>query len=66
MSRSVWVVAVVCCLANAANAGDVVIRAERPMPPPNWALLERELLRANAAACDDPRQSRLSMRASGE
>jgi hypothetical protein len=33
------------CLAAAASA-QVVIRVERPMPPPEWALLQRALLRA--------------------
>ena len=27
------------------------VRIDQPMSPPNWALLERELLRANTAAC---------------
>jgi len=34
-----------------AFARETVIRVEGPMPPPSWALLERELLRANARAC---------------
>ncbi|MCB0689643.1 MAG: hypothetical protein KDC53_24050, partial [Saprospiraceae bacterium] len=29
----------------------VIISVESPMNPPTWALLERELLKANAAAC---------------
>jgi hypothetical protein len=29
-----------------------VLRIETPMPPPAWALLEREVLRANSLACD--------------
>lgn len=45
-----------CCLLLAVlcadlRAADHVIRVETPMPPPAWALLERELLRANTAAC---------------
>ncbi len=32
-------------------SGDVRIDVDRAMEPPNWALLERELLRANAEAC---------------
>ena len=32
-------------------AKDVTIQIESPMPPPTWALLEIELLRANADAC---------------
>ena len=29
------------------------IQIETPLPPPGWALLERELLRANTAACQE-------------
>lgn len=32
-------------------AAEVVLEVESPMSPPAWALLERELLRANAEAC---------------
>jgi hypothetical protein len=39
-------------VANAA-AGEVNITINTPMPPPSWALLERELLRANAEACEE-------------
>ena len=35
------------------SAGDVAIRIQTPMTPPGWALLERELLRANHAACQE-------------
>jgi hypothetical protein len=31
--------------------GDAVVRVETPMTPPAWALLERELLRAQTIAC---------------
>src|SRR5690348_12359631 len=34
-----------------ARSGEAVLRVRAPMAPPGWALLERELLRANAAAC---------------
>jgi hypothetical protein len=34
-----------------ARCGEPVLRVRTPMAPPGWALLERELLRANAAAC---------------
>src|SRR5690242_20411828 len=34
-----------------ASAGEVAVRIDAPMPPPGWALLERELLRAGARAC---------------
>ncbi|GAB4157192.1 MAG: hypothetical protein Tsb009_34240 [Planctomycetaceae bacterium] len=33
------------------HAGDVTVRITQPMSPPHWALLERELLKANEAAC---------------
>jgi hypothetical protein len=34
-----------------ARTADAVVTIDTPMPPPAWALLERELLRANTAAC---------------
>lgn len=36
-----------------AQASDVTISIETPMAPPGWALMERELLKANAAACKE-------------
>jgi len=36
-----------------ASAGDATIHIEAPMPPPAWALLERELLRTSADACEE-------------
>ncbi|MCB0062516.1 MAG: hypothetical protein KDE19_10385 [Caldilineaceae bacterium] len=39
--------------APSANPSAVVLEAEKPMSPPHWALLERELLRAQAAACQE-------------
>lgn len=36
---------------RAADDGPLVV--DSPMPPPEWALLERELLRANTAACQE-------------
>ena len=41
------------CLAEhpIAAVGEVKISVQTPMSPPGWALLERQLLRANAAAC---------------
>ncbi len=39
--------------AGALKAGEVTISIESPMPPPAWALLERELLRANTRACEE-------------
>src|SRR3954451_18859390 len=35
---------------SARCAGPALL-VDSPLPPPAWALLERELLRANAAAC---------------
>ncbi len=35
----------------AARCGETVVHVRTPMAPPGWALLERELLRTNAAAC---------------
>src|SRR5437762_2439933 len=35
------------------SAAEPTIRIDTPMPPPAWALLERELLRANTAACEE-------------
>ena len=38
-------------LAPKARSEGVTVRVATPSPPPEWALLERELLRANDAAC---------------
>ena len=35
------------------RATDVIAAIEAPMTPPYWALLQRELLRANTAACEE-------------
>jgi hypothetical protein len=40
-------------LATALLAQAQEVRVTTPMSPPAWALLERELLRANAAACQE-------------
>jgi hypothetical protein len=48
--RLTLVVAVGPAIPEAA-AGEVRITLREPMSPPAWALLERQLLRANAAAC---------------
>ncbi|MEQ8786349.1 MAG: hypothetical protein RIC55_08615 [Pirellulaceae bacterium] len=37
--------------SQSLSAEEAVIEIDAPLPPPAWALLERELLRANAAAC---------------
>ena len=43
------------CLASGPGllAGDVSVSVTTPMSPPSWALLQRELLRANTAACEE-------------
>ncbi len=40
-------------LVGGSPGGDPTISLEKPVSPPAWALLERELLKANAAACED-------------
>src|SRR5690348_13254061 len=37
----------------AALGAETSLRIETPLPPPGWALLERELLRTNTAACQE-------------
>lgn len=57
MSQYVIRVAIVACLtllvAGRAIAGEPTIHIDTPLPPPAWALLERELLKQNAAACEE-------------
>ena len=50
-----WALAVIVVLfgTTIARAGETVIHVDKPMPPPSWALLERELLRANGRACEE-------------
>src|SRR5262245_33156318 len=36
-----------------ASAADRLLTIATPMSPPEWALLQRELLRANTAACEE-------------
>jgi hypothetical protein len=45
------VVVLTLALPSVAHPADHVIHVTTPMQPPTWAVLERELLRANAAAC---------------
>ena len=56
MRRSVFhwaAMAVLFCLSlPSAPAKDVAIVVDEPMPPPAWALMERELLRANSRAVE--------------
>ena len=37
----------------ASSAAEPTLLIQTPMSPPPWALLERELLRANTAACQE-------------
>src|SRR5437588_6709338 len=46
-------IAVLCAITGAGSAAEPIIRIDTPMSPPAWALLERELLRANTAACEE-------------
>ncbi|MEC9010792.1 MAG: hypothetical protein VX877_16120, partial [Planctomycetota bacterium] len=39
------------CLALRASAAEPTIHIRTPVTPPTWALLERQLLDTNAAAC---------------
>jgi hypothetical protein len=38
---------------RAATPPELTIRIDKPMEPPSWALLERELLRASTHACEE-------------
>jgi hypothetical protein len=46
-------IALLIAFASAANAAAPAIQVDTTMSPPAWALLQRELLRANAAACEE-------------
>lgn len=41
-----------CAFAPILCAGETKIEVETPMSPPAWAVMQRELLRENAAACE--------------
>jgi hypothetical protein len=43
----------VVALSGLVRAEQVAIEIKQPMSPPGWALLERELLRTNAIACQE-------------
>ncbi len=48
-----WGVFVVCALAlETVNAKEITLKIDTRMPPPAWALLEREALRVNSQACE--------------
>jgi hypothetical protein len=54
-ARNFRLSALACCVCFVAGAtvraAEPALSIETPMSPPAWALLERELLRANTAAC---------------
>ncbi|AGA31277.1 hypothetical protein [Singulisphaera acidiphila] len=51
--RAVWGLAICLLVLPFRGAGGATIRVASPMTPPEWALLERELFRANTAACEE-------------
>jgi hypothetical protein len=51
--RTFWISAAFLVFASTALAQDRVLSIDTPMSPPTWALLERNLLQANAAACKE-------------
>ena len=55
-SKSWWAILLVLSAlkpTRGAEPVDAAVRLETPLAPPGWALLERELLRANARACEE-------------
>jgi hypothetical protein len=52
MRRCSFVVLLLSLGLRALGAAEVTIVIDSPMPPPAWALLEQQLLRANSGACD--------------
>ncbi len=54
MLRKLFLLSCVLLFASrSANAQHFKLDLSTPMSPPTWALLERELLRANTAACEE-------------
>lgn len=53
MIRCVGVVLIASAMASLASGESPKLSIASPMTPPSWALLERELLRANADACEE-------------
>ncbi len=50
--RSIWLLLALIAMEASARGGDGPIEIRTPMPPPSWALLERDLIKANAEACE--------------
>ena len=53
LRRAGWCLAALLTLVPLRGAGGITIRVASPSAPPEWALLERELFRANTSACED-------------
>lgn len=53
LQRVIWGLALCLAIWPDRGADGVTIRVASPMTPPEWALLERELFRANTAACEE-------------
>ena len=54
MKTTLWltIALILCCVRpTGLRAHDAIIRIDSAMPPPTWALLERELLRVHTEAC---------------
>ncbi len=49
--RTLLAAAALVLIPTLGLADEKILHVKTPMAPPSWALLERELLRANAAAC---------------
>src|SRR5438132_7269064 len=50
MLAAEWIV-LLSAISAWSTAADISIRVETPMPPPKWAMLERQLLSENVSAC---------------
>ena len=44
---------VLALVSRSALCDDATISVDTPMSPPNWAVLQRELIKANTAACEE-------------
>lgn len=53
IERLLCAVGILFCLLSPTAQGQTVIRLDTPQTPPDWALLERELLKANTEACEE-------------
>jgi hypothetical protein len=53
LSRSLSLTAVLLAVVNVHAGDDAPLVVDTPMSPPEWALLERQLLEANTVACEE-------------